>query len=290
MRRYFYGILTLPVLLVICAIPGCEESAGVPVSDYIDAGDALMSQGYYDKAIIKFSKAIELEPDSTKAYALRADAYIKTEQYALAADDYTTIITLEPNAAAFSNRAYLYVVTGNYTKAVADCDKALEMNPEYAYALKNRGLAYKSLGQIDNASQDFNVARQLTLDQVLKKIINQELFELSLLSDEPPSFTPPAERVYVTYPKGGEQWYVGENVTITWTSTGIPEDATVAIMLEDAIRGRQTDIIRTTNTGSYNWRVTDEFISPILTLCVKVPAFEIGDYSGLFRISYRFEY
>jgi tetratricopeptide (TPR) repeat protein len=261
------------------------------IDAYLGRANAYNLTGQFDNAIADYSKVLEIEPDSSKVYGLRADMYLKTRHYVMAADDYTKIITLEPeNATAYNNRAYIYIMLEKYTEAMADCDKALELEPDYAYAYKNRGLVYKYLGQINNALKDFSAAIQLSNDPVLKKIVKQELYEASTLTEEPPSFTPPAERIVVTYPRGGESWLVGDNVTITWTSVGVPENATVVIMLEDATRSRQRDIGSTRNTGSFQWSVTDTVVSQQLTACMKITAFDIEDYSGLFEIRYPFQY
>jgi tetratricopeptide (TPR) repeat protein len=44
---------------------------------------------------------------------------------------------------------------------MTDFNKALEINPRFAMAYNNRGLAYMEKGQYDNAIADFNKALQI---------------------------------------------------------------------------------------------------------------------------------
>jgi tetratricopeptide (TPR) repeat protein len=52
---------------------------------------------------------------------------------------------------------------GNYDQAIAHFNKALEINPEYAEAFNNRGVAYaKGKGQYDKAISDYTKALEIS--------------------------------------------------------------------------------------------------------------------------------
>jgi tetratricopeptide (TPR) repeat protein len=53
-----------------------------------------------------------------------------------------------------------------YDKAIADYDKATELNPTYASALNNRGLAYFNNGQKERAIADYDAAIKIEPDAV----------------------------------------------------------------------------------------------------------------------------
>ena len=53
-----------------------------------------------------------------------------------------------------------------YDKAIADYDKAIELNPTYASALNNRGLAYFNNGQKERAIADYDAAIKIEPDAV----------------------------------------------------------------------------------------------------------------------------
>ncbi len=50
-------------------------------------------------------------------------------------------------AEAYNNRGVAYKSLGNYTQAIADFNKAIEINPRLGEAYNNRGVAYKNLGK-----------------------------------------------------------------------------------------------------------------------------------------------
>lgn len=55
-----------------------------------------------------------------------------------------------------------YYNRGQYSLAIQYYSKAIELNPDYAYAYHHRGLAYKALGNNKlNAQSDFDRAKQL---------------------------------------------------------------------------------------------------------------------------------
>jgi tetratricopeptide (TPR) repeat protein len=51
---------------------------------------------------------------------------------------------------------------GQYERAIQDYNKALEINPQFASAYKNRGLAYQALGKTAEADGDFKKYEELT--------------------------------------------------------------------------------------------------------------------------------
>jgi tetratricopeptide (TPR) repeat protein len=94
-------------------------------------------KGEYDKAIAKFNKSLELNPEDAIVYYFRGNCY--------------------------ANK-------GEYDKAVADYTKAIEMDPELkviereylvSRAYYEHGLAHKSKGEYDEAASDFEKVIQM---------------------------------------------------------------------------------------------------------------------------------
>ena len=76
--------------------------------------------------------------------------------------EYDEAIRLEPYfAPAYNNRGIAYARLGQIERAVLDYDEAIRLNPYYALAYSNRGNAYISLGQFELAVQDLDEAIRL---------------------------------------------------------------------------------------------------------------------------------
>jgi tetratricopeptide (TPR) repeat protein len=155
---------------------------------YNDRGLCYVEKGDTDKAIAEFSKAIELDPNFAKAYYDRGLAYFEKGSYynrapfENATSDLTKAIELEPdNVDAYYNRGLVYNQLFHYLekpfspeinetieKALADFDKVLELDPEYALAHAAKGGALYRYGEFVNATAEFNIALNST-DWILQK-------------------------------------------------------------------------------------------------------------------------
>ncbi len=49
-----------------------------------------------------------------------------------------------------------YQEKGQWDKAIAEYNEAIELDPKFAMAYVNRGAAYASIGQLDKAIADYN--------------------------------------------------------------------------------------------------------------------------------------
>lgn len=64
-------------------------------------------------------------------------------------------------AADLANRAYQKGMNGDFVDAIVDCNHAIEVSPDYAYAYTIRGRVYRMLGQNEKALEDCNRALEL---------------------------------------------------------------------------------------------------------------------------------
>ena len=69
--------------------------------------------------------------------------------------------TQEDLAVAFGNRGNGYQTKGDYNRAIAEYDAAIQLNPNDPIVFSNRGIAYGTEGVIDHAIADFNEAIRL---------------------------------------------------------------------------------------------------------------------------------
>ncbi len=119
-------------------------------------GIAYVDIGQWDKAIVDYTRAIEIDPKYTDAYFNRGVAFGDLEQWDKAIVDYSKAIEIDPKyKSAFDTRGVAYANLGRWDKAIADYSKALEIDPKFANAYDNRGVAYVNLGQWDKAIADY---------------------------------------------------------------------------------------------------------------------------------------
>ncbi len=63
---------------------------------------------------------------------------------------------------AYGMRALAYSLRGVFDKALADYDKAIDLNPDYAVALNNRAWVFFKLGRSEDGAHDVERALQLS--------------------------------------------------------------------------------------------------------------------------------
>ena len=99
---------------------------------------ALLSNGHYEDAIAQFNVVIRLLPELSSAYFGRGLSY------------FHEAVKDEPDID--EERARL---------ALEDLDRAIELRPGYAAALRNRGMVHLSSGQVADAVADFSRAMKI---------------------------------------------------------------------------------------------------------------------------------
>jgi len=82
--------------------------------------------------------------------------------YEASGRDYRRAIRLDRKlAAAYYNRGNDALNQRLYRRAIGDYTRVLELYPTDVWALKNRGLVWKGLGEIDRAKSDWRRAREI---------------------------------------------------------------------------------------------------------------------------------
>lgn len=97
-------------------------------ADLHEKGWAHERSGDFDRAIVSFSRALELRPDFADAYFGRAWIHDRLDELDLAAADYGKAIQIEPKfAAAYSSRGVARFYLDELVNAEADFEKTMRL-------------------------------------------------------------------------------------------------------------------------------------------------------------------
>jgi small glutamine-rich tetratricopeptide repeat-containing protein alpha len=108
--------------------------------------------------------AIASAADKAKAEALKAEGNtaLQAGDMDRAIDKYTEAIDLDDSVAIyFANRAAAFQHKSDHDMALADCEEAIRRDPNYGKAFTRKGLAHFSLGQFPEAVEAYEKALKL---------------------------------------------------------------------------------------------------------------------------------
>jgi tetratricopeptide (TPR) repeat protein len=95
-------------------------------------------------------------------YQKRAGAHLFNKEYDLAIAEYNKAAELNSeNASIYLNRGFAYLNRKNYDLAVADYDKAIELSPKESMIYFNRGDLHEKMGNPQKAIVDYQKAFEL---------------------------------------------------------------------------------------------------------------------------------
>jgi len=98
-------------------------------------------------------------PPDYSFFQKRADTNLGKGEFTLALADYNKAVELKPDAAiAFLNRGKTHYNLKSFDKAVADFDKSIELDPKGSLAFLNRGISQERLGNSKKAIADYQKA------------------------------------------------------------------------------------------------------------------------------------
>ena len=166
-----------------------ENTVPQTAGTFLDRGMMFAARGEFQMAIRDFDEAIRINPNLAAAYILRGMALTASVSHVtgmddnftnvttlarqavteeqvhvlnLAIADFTLVIRLEPNyAGAYNNRGLAHRDGGNLDLAIADFNQAIRLDPNYASAYSNRGIAHFDRGNLDLALADHDHAIRL---------------------------------------------------------------------------------------------------------------------------------
>jgi tetratricopeptide (TPR) repeat protein len=116
-----------------------------------------------DGAIADLNQAVLFDPANPANYQTRAEIYSKTRDWDADVGNWSEAILLNPTNTAFLwNRGFVYENhKKDFSRAIADFDKAIEINPQDPNGYTMRGRAYQIRNQLEKAITDFTKAVQI---------------------------------------------------------------------------------------------------------------------------------
>jgi tetratricopeptide (TPR) repeat protein len=124
-----------------------------------------------DGSVNDMNQAIAIKPNDGQAYEMRSFYYLWKGNLEQSQADYYKSIALVPGLPSpFTRRGYIrYHLQGDLVGALADFNKAIEWNSEYAEGYADRGIVRGLQGNIDEAIVDFRKAKTLKPDAILDR-------------------------------------------------------------------------------------------------------------------------
>jgi len=142
-------------------------------------------QGDYQSAIADATQAIRLDPESAEGYAARCHSHVRINDFKAAIADCDKAIQISAKLTAAVNIAIKDVchsrTNASDKTALEDCDRALELDPEYSDIYENRGLAHAALDNKKAALADLQKAAEIFEqigDAVSQQRVEKEIAKL----------------------------------------------------------------------------------------------------------------
>lgn len=113
-------------MIALLPIVSCKDNNNN--QQYLELGYESIVAGDYNRALVNFNKAIEIDPQSVEAY---------------------------------NNRGLILGIMGDYSSALADFNKSIQLDPDNAEAYKSRGITKLYLEQKTDGCIDLTTAARM---------------------------------------------------------------------------------------------------------------------------------
>jgi|GEM_PF-5146988 len=136
-----------------------------------DVTFSLLPMKYPEQAIRLFSGEISVAPSLPDAYAYRAQAYGKLSRHAEALADYDKALELDPAHAGGRSRKMrgtMNMYLGRTDDAIDDFTKAIDLAPDNSFIYLERARAYIAKQDFDSAATDMSSFFRLADDEAMQ--------------------------------------------------------------------------------------------------------------------------
>lgn len=103
------------------------------LSCYFMIGQSYVKLGRFERAVYPLTRCIELMPQNYKYFLARGKVYQNLQLFDQATADYTVVLNDNPNfAQVLFRRAFAYKAQNKFELAIADFEKARQIDPQNA--------------------------------------------------------------------------------------------------------------------------------------------------------------
>jgi tetratricopeptide (TPR) repeat protein len=129
-------------------------------AEHLELAGIYESKGEIDFALERYRIAIASDKKSPRAYFAYANLNLKLGRFAPARDAYLKAIKLEPESGIYRNNlGWLYMEQGRYKKAIAEVERALQVDPARGYIfLDTLGVILMRQGRYVTALENLEAA------------------------------------------------------------------------------------------------------------------------------------
>jgi tetratricopeptide (TPR) repeat protein len=131
------------IFLILCVASAATSSASVPSTN---------------------RQKVALDP-RVAALVKQAEAAEKAQQYDLQIRYLTAALNMKPGkntlAAIYGWRAFAHTCKGEFSKAMADANESIRLNPRYYGGYLERGIVYRRTGSLDKAIGEYDTTIRL---------------------------------------------------------------------------------------------------------------------------------
>ena len=159
MKNARYVILIALAVVLFSVATFAQDAA-----ELVTRAKVSIDKKEYDSALADLTQAVALQKKNAEAFALRGDVYFVQKQVELARADYNQAIKLSGKVSDFYlKRGLSFKESPGYDRvaAMADFQKALQLDPSNENALRERGFTYFVDEKIPAAIADFEAALKL---------------------------------------------------------------------------------------------------------------------------------
>ena len=141
---------------------GGEESPEVEAVLELDRGVRLLEDGHFEQAYRVFDSVVRKEPRNAEAYARRGFARLALGDMTGGLADVNRALEIDPDyALAHNYKGVLFAMNGIEDQAILEFTRAVELAPGLTDAYANRGRIYLQMSDGESALADLDTALSL---------------------------------------------------------------------------------------------------------------------------------